>query len=205
MDLMTQLEPDSQGLLLSKLGEASDVEQLAQAVLEALAKAFWLEGQGMRLSTSIDTELFAPETDHSSHLVRQADASVTQARQKSDNCCHVHQASSQINPATEQWLATDLDLILDHRDVQMSYQPQFDLRSGQLIGEDIFVHHRLSLMIVANLLRQKGRKKDEISRYLQLLPVPTPDLPHHGNCRLLYCFCINRAGGFLWHSTNSVH
>jgi diguanylate cyclase (GGDEF)-like protein len=133
-DTVARFGGDEFAILLDRLDSRDQAKQIAERILSALKYPFSLEGTEFVSSASIGIAIFPHAGDTSDSLFRAADAAMYFAKSRGRANYQVYGA--ELNESAERRLALEIELrqALDQGDVELNYQPQYDLRSGDVAG-----------------------------------------------------------------------
>ena len=130
-DILSRFGGDEFVLLMphTKPNEAAIV---ADKLLQAANKAFLLKDEEVYVTFSIGISMFPQDGNSRDILVRHADAAMYQAKEAGKNCYHFY--TSNINDLLQRQRLIDLRLrkAIEKDELQLFYQPQFDLQSGKI-------------------------------------------------------------------------
>ena len=133
-DLVARLGGDEFAIVLDDVGSSDDVHTIANNILDVLRPPCTLNGHAVRVSTSIGVVLFPTDGDSPDELVKAADSAMYEAKRHGRDTYRLFATSlkkaAQAASKVERNLADDIaaDNILAH------YQPQFDIRTGKIVG-----------------------------------------------------------------------
>lgn len=122
-------------ILLPRVTSTEEVAQIAKRILQALEKAFQLEGHELYISGSIGITLFNKDAPADAEvLIQQADIAVYHAKQQGRNNYQFYTTS--INTKTPEVLTIEKSLrhALEKEEFVVYYQPQVNIRTGKIIG-----------------------------------------------------------------------
>ena len=144
-DLVARLAGDVFGVLATDIGASSDALAYADRITEAMTTPFQLDGDEVFLSFSIgvslsgtDEALATPET-----VLRDADVAQHRAKEKGRARSELFSEDYRAHAVNRLRTANDLHRALDEEEFRIVYQPEVDLRSGQITGVEALVrwHH----------------------------------------------------------------
>lgn len=141
-DMVARWGGDELVLLFRELEDASEISPLVEWVLEALETPFLIGGQEFRLSASIGVAVGGASEQSASSLIMQADGAMYAAKKAGHRFAYYAQEMGEA--ARERlYLGTELARALESNQLEIHYQPQVDLRSGQCLGLEALArwHH----------------------------------------------------------------
>ncbi len=121
-------------VLLVGLEHADSAALIARKILEKLGTPVQTAGQGIAVTPSIGIALFPGDGNDPDSLLKNAEAAMYHAKQQGRNNCQFF--TPEINARFNERLSLEHGLrhALQAGELQLYYQPQFDLRDGSLKG-----------------------------------------------------------------------
>ena len=136
-------------LLLTNLNNTSELEEISQNLLDSFQKLFQVENQSLYLTASIGISLAPYDGETPKFLLKCAEAALSQAKYQGKNTYQFYQPPMTTQPMDRFSLETDLRRALEQNEFLIYYQPQVDLKSGQLVGLEALLrwnHPQLGLI-----------------------------------------------------------
>ncbi|WP_082541835.1 MULTISPECIES: bifunctional diguanylate cyclase/phosphodiesterase [unclassified Rhizobacter] len=144
VDTVARLGGDEFVLLVHQ-ADAVTAEATARRVIDAMARPFTLDGVSFTVTCSIGIALCPADGDSADDLMRRADAAMHRMKEAGRASFRFHQprgdagersdsSPMQIDHAMRQALASG--------QFRLHYQPQIDLKSGQVIGAEALIRWR---------------------------------------------------------------
>ncbi|HZM35979.1 MAG TPA: EAL domain-containing protein [Burkholderiales bacterium] len=118
-------------VLMDELTDREPILRVSQAIMDAMAEPFVIEGQEMHVSASIGISVYP---DDGRTLLRNADVALYRAKGKGKNQYQFY--SAQIDDYSRERLALESGLrrALERDELRLHYQPKVDLASGHICG-----------------------------------------------------------------------
>jgi diguanylate cyclase (GGDEF)-like protein/PAS domain S-box-containing protein len=138
-DTVARLGGDEFVLVLVDIAKAEDVPQIAHKILDGLSKAFDLEGVEIFITVSIGITLNPNDGEDPETLLKNADAAMYRAKEHGRNNYQFYSSSMNIKVLERLSLETDLHHAMERSEFLLYYQPQVDLRSGQIVGMEALI------------------------------------------------------------------
>ncbi|MCB1960967.1 MAG: EAL domain-containing protein, partial [Rhodocyclaceae bacterium] len=135
-DTVSRLGGDEFVVLLTELDTAGRAAAVASKLLKALAAPYDIEDHELTVTPSIGITVFPDDGDNCDLLLKNADAAMYHAKENGRNGYQFfthelnHRAQLRLN------LENDMRRALSRHEFSLHYQPQFDLRSGALVGAE---------------------------------------------------------------------
>lgn len=120
-------------VLVQKGGCPDDVLQLIDAVAASLLEGFTVHGQELHISTSIGTASYPGDAANAEELLRRADLALYRAKQGSSRARR-YEPGMEAELRQRQILERDLGQAIEQGNLDVHYQPIFDLSCGDLCG-----------------------------------------------------------------------
>ena len=131
-DTVARLGGDEFTIVLPDLSETARVDQVAQALLHALAQPCVLRGESVYVSASIGITLYPHDVTDIDALLKNADQAMYVAKQKGRNGFSYFIASMQESAQERQHLIRDLRGALAAGQLEVHFQPIVELASGRI-------------------------------------------------------------------------
>lgn len=133
-DTLARMGGDEFALVLADLSTKEDAIQIAEDYLQMLQKEFLILKHTVRIGASIGISLFPDDGQDSKTLLKNADSAMYQAKNSGKNsvCLFTQSLAKLTEERTE--LEVDLKYALERNELELLYQPQYCLQSGERIG-----------------------------------------------------------------------
>ena len=105
-----------------------------EALVDALSKPFTIDGLELQVSGSIGVAHFPADANNGDSLLKRADLALYVAKEKGRNKCVAYKPYMEAEQNKQIMLQSHLRHALDRGDIFAHYQPQYCLKSGDLIG-----------------------------------------------------------------------
>jgi diguanylate cyclase (GGDEF)-like protein/PAS domain S-box-containing protein len=125
---------DRFAILLQDMHDARSIGAFCERLLAAFRQPIAVHDRPLHVSISIGVALFPDDGKDSRTLLRNAETALNSAKEDGRNCYKFY--SAEMNAAGAHLLALEqlMRQALDRNEFAIAYQPQFDARSGRLIG-----------------------------------------------------------------------
>jgi len=134
-DTLARFGGDEFTLLLPKLQNGrEDASKLAGKITTALKKPFYVDGHELYVSTSIGIALYPHDGTHMDSLIKHADVAMYHVKGQGKNGYQFY--SNEMNAPYIKKLSLDTGIhkALDNNEFNLVYQPQINLRTGEIVG-----------------------------------------------------------------------
>lgn len=145
-DTLSRLGGDEFTIIIQDINENFDTVLVAEKVVKAFQTPLLVEGQELFMTPSIGISMFPNDATTSEELIKYADTAMYRAKDLGGNGFQFF-ASDMSDPV--RWSLTienGLRRAIEQKTITLEYQPQFDLRSGDIIGLEALArwqHHGL--------------------------------------------------------------
>ncbi|MDP2109560.1 MAG: EAL domain-containing protein, partial [Thiobacillus sp.] len=136
-------------LLLPEIREDDDVPVVAQKILKAMSAPFDINGRELHITCSIGIASYPKDGEDSQTLLKNADAAMYRAKELGRNNAQYYSAEMNVKAMERLVLENGLHHALERDEFLLHYQPQVDLRSGEITGMEALVrwqHPELGLV-----------------------------------------------------------
>ena len=154
-DTVARFEGDEFALLITSVTQTADLIEIAQAISDAFAEPFHLDGQEVYVTTSLGISMFPLNGEDGSTILRNAVAALYRAKKQGGNN---HQFSAaDMNSLARKRLAleTSMRRAIANQEFVTYYQPVVDLASGDVVGAEALVrwqHPELGLLLPSKFI-----------------------------------------------------
>ena len=135
-DTLARLGGDEFTIFLPELQSRGDAQVVAEKFLECLQQAFFLDGHEVYISASIGIAVYPTDGDTMDDLLRHADIAMYQVKASGKNSYSFYDATMLDASYQKITLEQSLRRALEQGELEMYYQPQIDVRSGEIVGAE---------------------------------------------------------------------
>lgn len=135
-DTLARLGGDEFVFLFTSLHRPEEAAIIAQTILGTFVKPFKLAGQDFYITPSIGIAAYPGDGNNPGLLLKHADIAMYAAKQKGRNtyACFSHDMDQKVQERHE--IESCLRNALEDNQLSLVYQPQLDLKSGQVVGAE---------------------------------------------------------------------
>lgn len=133
-DTIARFGGDEFAGLLNDVASPEDVAPIVGKFLEALAPPFVIDGHELFVGGSIGVSLYPDDGADPQTLMKNADTAMYCAKQRGGNSSEFYYAGMNENALARLGMETGLRHALDRQEFIVHYQPQIDLKTGEVVG-----------------------------------------------------------------------
>jgi diguanylate cyclase (GGDEF)-like protein/PAS domain S-box-containing protein len=129
--------------------EAEMSSETLERIMRAVAEPVKVDGHTMRVNCSVGVAVFPQDGDTPEQLMERADAAMYRAKQGGRNRCQFFNEEIHEQLVERTRIETELASALQRGEFFLQYQPQIDLRTGEVIGAEALLrwqHPQLGLL-----------------------------------------------------------
>lgn len=154
-DTVSRMGGDEFTVILTGLNDTLHTDQIATKILETIEAPFEVHGHQLFVTASIGIALFRRDGEDSTTLQSHADAAMYRAKAAGKNTYEYFEPSISEALRERDQLKTQLRQALERNEFEVFYQPQFDLKSGEIAGFEALLrwkHPQLGVMLPASFI-----------------------------------------------------
>lgn len=141
-DIVAYLNFSQFVIILANTQDKKEVSDIAKNILKNLSQTFTLVGKEIFITASIGIAFYPRDGVDIEQLLNHANTAMTKAKQQGGDQCEFYTAALNIGSSDRLSLQSSLSHALEREELQVYYQPQVDLHSGQIIGAEALVRWR---------------------------------------------------------------
>ncbi len=154
-DTVARMGGDEFALLLGGFVSAQDCERVLLRMLNSIAAPYLVNGDLVRISTSIGVTLYPDDRSEADTLLRHADQAMYQAKEEGKNRIKFFDSGLELRSRANQGTLRKISQALIKGQFVLYYQPVVDCRQGRVVGAEALVrwqHPILGLLSPAEFL-----------------------------------------------------
>jgi len=132
-DVLARLGGDEFAVVLPAMGNEDDAINIAQKVLLAMKKPFFIDKIDFNVGVSIGIAICPIHAANSEHLMQYADVAMYQAKENQKGYS-VFSSKQDSKNRKLRALDTDLRKAISENSLNLAYQPKIDLRTNKIVG-----------------------------------------------------------------------
>ncbi len=141
-DTVARLGGDEFAVIVTNAQEPVAITSIAERIVESLARSFDLDGQEVHTGTSVGITIYPHDRGQSDQLLRNADMALYRAKEEGRGTYQLYDNQMQEEVQARRVLESDLRRALERKELRIVYQPQFDCRTGELVGAEALLRWR---------------------------------------------------------------
>ena len=138
-DFIARLGGDEFTVLLPGITAPESAGVLADKLVQAMARPFVVEGDERFLSASVGIALYPHDGTSADALLRNADTAMYRAKATGRNKSVYFEDRMNVEARARVALERELRRAIAHTEFELHYQPQLDLRTGEICGAEALV------------------------------------------------------------------
>ncbi len=138
-DLVARMGGDEFMLVVSDLEDANMAAVIAERVRQAILAPVDLLGTGIKIGVSIGISMFPENGASAEELTVKADLAMYEAKNSGKNMYRFFSTELEEAARLDAEIETALRHAVENDDLEMYYQPKYDIKSGQIIGAEALV------------------------------------------------------------------
>jgi len=140
---VARLNADQFAIILATLNHKKEAGNVAEIILDSLSQTFRLAGQEIFITASLGIAFYPRDGAEIEHLLNHANIAMAKAKQQGGDQYEFYTVAHNIGSSDRLALQTSLRYALERKELQVYYQPQVNLQTGEIIGAEALLrwHH----------------------------------------------------------------
>lgn len=138
-DIVARTGGDEFVILLPDVESSGDAAHVAKMILKSLSEPLLINGEELHTSASIGICLYPDDAINGDDLLKKADVAMYHAKAEGRGNYQFFTEALQQAALRRNSIEKDLRIALERQQFMLYYQPQLDLRTGQLMGVEALV------------------------------------------------------------------
>ncbi len=138
-DTLARMGGDEFVIILEQLRKNEDVQRYVERLLKELTRQIEVSDHKLHVSASVGISLYPDNGDDADSLMQAADIAMYQAKNKGNSLYQFYSADMDSDARESLLLENQLRNALKKKQLILHYQPQFELKTGRLIGFEALI------------------------------------------------------------------
>lgn len=148
-DTLARLGGDEFVAIITDLEKHEDAEPILERILDAACSSILIDGRYVKVAASIGVSFYPEDNVDADILLRHADQAMYSAKESGGNCYHFFDTIEADSLKELREKIFEIQSAIEQRKFVLHYQPQINMRTGQVIGLEALVrwqHPTLGLL-----------------------------------------------------------
>jgi diguanylate cyclase (GGDEF)-like protein/PAS domain S-box-containing protein len=141
-DTVARVGGDEFQVVVCNVAGATDAARIAEKLMRALGEPFTLEGQELHVTASLGVSLFPRDGASGELLLKYADTALYEAKGEGRNAYRFFSPEMNAQAHGRLRLENDLRRAVERHELELHYQPQLDLSTGEVCAVEALVRWR---------------------------------------------------------------
>ena len=144
--VLSRLGGDEFTIIMKHISDKNTLKVFAHAILDAVEKPLFVEGNKLYMSSSIGISLYPKDGKESDDLLKYADAAMYKAKEEGRNNYQFYDISMTEQAYERVIMKAALRRALEEKEFIVYYQPQVNAKTGKIIGVEALIRWQHPLM-----------------------------------------------------------
>jgi len=135
-DTLSRFTSDEFNVVLPELQQTEDADKIARAFLASLKRPFVLGGQSIHITASIGVAIYPTDGQSVDELIRHSDLAMHSIKNQGRNGHAFFDRAMLASTTGQITLEHELHMALSAGELEMYYQPQVNVKTGQIMGAE---------------------------------------------------------------------
>jgi diguanylate cyclase (GGDEF)-like protein/PAS domain S-box-containing protein len=136
LDTLARINGDQFAVVLVSEQSATKIAAFAEQMRKSIREPIKFGNDELSISASIGVTIYDNKPNSADNILRNAELAMMYAKRMGGDRIEAYRANTNELGVTQSSLDADLERAIDQREVQMNFQPIYDLASGQLAGAE---------------------------------------------------------------------
>ncbi len=154
-DVIARLGGDEFVVALTNIARPDDAALVANKILGAFSAPFFINGHELAVSASMGISVYPADGKTVEDLIKNADVAMFRAKDRGDGSFLFYASEMNARSLERLKMESDLRRALDRNEFLLHFQPQADIRSGNIVGAEVLLrwkHPELGMVSPAQFI-----------------------------------------------------
>ncbi len=133
-DTVARLGDDEFAVILEDIYEKKDIPVVVEKTIKSLSQVHKIEEHELVITTSVGISLYPNDGDDAQTLIQNADVAIHHAKESGSNHYRFYESEMNTQSLDRLNMESSLRKALERNEFILHYQPQVDIKNGQIIG-----------------------------------------------------------------------
>ncbi len=138
-DTVARLSGDEFTIILENKTCQNALIALCNRIVESMTRPLLIMGREVFITASIGTAMYPDDDTESTGLLAKADAAMYEAKRSGRNTFRNYVPGMKVYSLERMTLETDLRMALERNEFELFYQPQIELSTGKIVGNEALI------------------------------------------------------------------
>ncbi len=139
LNTVARLGGDEFIVLLTEINSLQDAAKVSQRILNTISQPFYLDGHEVFVTASIGIATYPSDGEAMDSLLKNADTAMYHAKDQGKNNFQFYKQSMNATAVKRLTMENSLRKALEREEFLLYYQPQMDIRTGQVVGMEALI------------------------------------------------------------------
>lgn len=141
-DTVARMGGDEFVVLLPSVTDADGISRVAEAIVKSISQTIVIGSHELDVTPSVGVAVFPQDGSNANVLLKNADAAMYKAKSAGRACYEIFNSELETKAINDLQLENELRVAFRRHELELHYQPQICLTTGQLIGVEALVRWR---------------------------------------------------------------
>jgi diguanylate cyclase (GGDEF)-like protein/PAS domain S-box-containing protein len=141
-DTVARLGGDELAIVLEDVDKEQDITPIAEKIVASFTQPFNIDGRELFINTSVGISVHPDDGEDAKVLIKNADIAMYRAKEQGGGNFQFYSEKMAHQSSDRLLLESSMRRALERKEFLLHYQPQVDLRTGEVIGIEALVRWR---------------------------------------------------------------
>lgn len=139
VDTVARLGGDEFAIVFTNIEDDANIITIADRIIQSIQQPVEIDGNVIQIGTSIGISFFPEDSDTPTELIRMADVALYQAKEDGRRVFRLYDPQMDAETKVQKQIEMDLNKALENDELLLHYQPQFDAKTGRMVGTEALI------------------------------------------------------------------